>query len=188
MTDNEIAAVIVSQLDTLMAADPVLGTLAGLTAAQNFQPRQQGAADTPIVYFIKISDRRVGSPTVKDTFVDPVPPDPVGTMRHTESQVYASTFQFMALMPQDPANTALPTASDVLNVVAGIIASDANRAAFLAAGLGILRVADVRNPYFTDDQDRFEASPSFDVVLTHKRVLTTTESVVVTYDAAVNRV
>lgn len=187
MTDNELALAIVAQLDAFMPADPVLSELAGLQAVQSFQNRPQGIESTPTVYFFKVSDKRYGFPHVKDTFVAPVAPDTVGTMRHEETQQYITRIQFMALVPQSP-EVNVTTTSDVLNVVAGIIASDACRAAFRAQDLGILRVMDVTNPYFSDDRNRWEAAPSFDVLFTHKRVRTSVEPVLVTYNANVGRV
>ena len=186
MTDKELEALFVARLDAMMPEDPVLSVIPGLTVAAGFQTRQQGKNDDACVYFFKIGDKRYGWKASKNTFVAPVPPDPVGTMTHTETQLYESTFQFMALAPQGP--DSVTTESDILNLVAGIIASDANLAALQAQGVGILRVTDVRNPYFTDDRDRFVASPSFDVVFTHKRVRVSTDPVLVKYDAAVFRV
>lgn len=188
MTDSDINKLIVAQLDARMPVEAGLSGLVGLTVAQNFQPRQQGQDDGPCIYFVKLFDKRVGSVGTKDTFVAPVDPDPVGTMRHTEVQVYETHYQFMALLPQNPADVDRLTESDALNLVAGIIASDACRAALQAAGLGILRVMDVQNPYFQDDKDRFAASPSFDVVFTHKREREDVVPVLVTYDANVSRV
>jgi len=188
MTDSQLKQFIVAQLDYFMPLDPMLSTLAGLTVATAYQPRQQGAQEAATIYFFKLFDKRLGSPKKEDIFVDPVPPDPVGTMRHEETQAYETHVQFTALVPQDPAAVNRTTASDALNVVAGIIASDDFITRCRAVGLGILRVMDVTNPYFSDDRDRFEASPSFDVVFTHERVRTTTEPVLVTYDANVGRV
>ena len=52
--------------------------------------------------------------------------------------------------------------------------SDATRAILNASGVGILRVTDIINPYFVDDRDNFEASPSFDFVLTYQNVRVST--------------
>lgn len=186
MTDKELEALFVARLDLMIPADPVLSVIPGLTVAAGFQTRQQGKNDAACVYFFKVGDKRYGWKQSKDVYQLPVPPDPVGTMQHRETQKYETTFQFMALAPQGP--DSLITESDILNLVAGIIASDANLSALWAAGVGILRVTDVRNPYFQDDRDRYAASPSFDIVFTHERVRVSTDPVLVTYDAAVYRV
>jgi hypothetical protein len=91
-------------------------------------------------------------------------------------------------VPQDSKDVTSLTESDILNIVSGIMQSDTLLAAFRAAGAGILRVTDVRNPYIVDDRDRFEAVPSFDIVLTHKRKTVSAIPAVVTYEANVSRV
>ena len=68
-----------------------------------------------------------------------------------------------------------------MNLIASILQSSATIAAFEAQGVGIYHIGDVRNPYFTDDKDRFEASPSLDFTLTHKQVVATTTPVVSEY-------
>jgi hypothetical protein len=103
-------------------------------------------------------------------------------------QVYEQRYQFMALVPQRPADPMALTASDVLDITAGILGSDACRAALQAQGVGILRITDVRNPYFTNEGNRFEADPSFDVVFCHTRTLESIVPKVETYDLRVTRV
>jgi len=88
-----------------------------------------------------------------------------------EEQVYESTFQVSALATQDPANPNQLTASDIVNYGAYIMQSGVTVAAIEAQGVGILKIGDIRNPYFTDDRQRYEASPSFDFTLTHKQVI-----------------
>jgi len=180
MNDRQIGAVFMSVLLPAIQADPELATV---KVARSYQQTQQGASTEPYVYFSKISDRRYGHPARKDTYntLD-------AEFDHSELQYYESTYQLSAWVPQLPVNATALTESDVLNKVAGIIQSDAILAAFLTAGLGILRVTDVRNPYITDDRDQFEAVPSFDVVFTHTRSVVATVPVVVTYDAVITRV
>lgn len=175
MNDKQLAALIMAQVLPAMPA--------GVKLARNFQPRQHGASNTPYVYFVKIGDHRHGTPARKDTYVELT-----ADFAHTETQVYETTYQFAAKVPQDPANVTELTESDILNAVSGIIQSDAILSAFQAQGVGILRVTDVRNAYVESDRDQFEAEPSFDVVLTHKRQIASTIPAVVTYEANLSRV
>lgn len=101
-----------------------------------------------------------------------------GAQSYTETQQYATTFQASALATQDPSNTESLTASDIANLGAYVMQSSATIAALEAQGIGVLRVPQVRNPYFTDDRQRYEASPSFDFILTHKQIVTTVVPVV----------
>lgn len=107
---------------------------------------------------------------------------------HADRQLYESTYQLSAWVPQDPASVNALTESDVLNIVSGIMQSDAIIAAFRASGVSLLRVTEVRNPYIVDERDRFEAVPSFDIVLLHHRETVSTLPAVVTYEANINRV
>jgi hypothetical protein len=180
MRDKQLNALIMSQLLPAIQATTGLETVA---LARNFQPTQQGASSGSIVYFVKLFDKRYGWTQRKDTNAEGP-----GDFVHTERQEYETTYQFSALIPQDPAAVDALTESDVLNEVCGIMQSDTILQAFRAQGVGILRVTDVRNPYFTDDRDRFEAGPTFDIVFVHFRERVTTVPAVVAYDANLVRV
>lgn len=181
MTDMEIAAVFQSVLLPAMAATP---GLAGVKLARNYQNRTHGANTSAYVYYFKIGpDHRYGHVARQEVY-----DETNQVFTHTETQIYESTYQLMAQVPQDPANVTRLTESDILNLVSGIMQSDAILAAFRAAGAGILRITDVRNPQNVLDRDQFEAVPNFDIVLTHKRVSVSTIPAVVTYDANVSRV
>lgn len=180
MNDKQLAALFMKQLFPRMQAT---ADLAGVKLARNYQSRQQGANTAPYVYFFKIGDHRHGSPKRKEVW-----DVQAGTFTHSELQQYETTYQFSAWIPQTPEDVTSLTESDILNIVSGIMQSDSLIAAFQAAEVGILRVTDVRNPYIVDDRDQFEAVPSFDVVLTHKRQSASTIPAVVTYEANVSRV
>lgn len=179
MNDKQLAALFMAQVLPAMQASG----LTGVKLARNYQSKQHGASTGPYVYFIKTGDHRYGHPERRDEY-QPL----TGDFLHTESQRYESTFTFSAWIPQDPANVSALTESDTLNVVSGIMQSDAILLAFQAQGVGILRVTEVRNPYIVDERDQFEAVPTFDVVLTHKRAHTTTIPAVVAYEAKLGRV
>jgi hypothetical protein len=150
---------------------------------QSNQPTQQGVNTNPTVYFYKTADRRYGFLHRKD---DWQPENSL--MRHVESQRYESRFTVSSLVIQKPAKPFGYTASDLVNDVAAIMQSDATRAILLAADVGILRVADVINPYFTDDRDTYEASPSFDFTLTYARTRVTIDPVIESYKFQLYRV
>jgi len=180
MNDKQIFTLFRSLLLPAMQADT---NLAEVELARNFQARQQGASSGPIVYYFKVSDRRYGHPKRRDVWNSTT-----GRFDSVDDQQYQSTIQFSAWIPQDPANVSGLTESDILNMVSGIMQSDAMLSAFRAAGVGILRIADVRNPYIVDERDRFEAVPTFDIDLTHTRTRATTTPAVVAYEANISRV
>jgi hypothetical protein len=178
MNDKQIAALFITHVLPAINAQSGMGAV---KLARNYQQRQQGLDTAAIVYFHKIGDRRHGHVKRKDVLA-------VDAFTHTELQVYESTYQISAWVPQDPAQATALTESDVLNVVSSIMQSDSIMAAFRTAGVGILRVTDVRNPYIVDDRDRFEAVPTFDIVLTHSRQSVSTVPAVSTYEANIGRV
>ncbi len=173
MLDNEIIKEIVAIIRAgLTAAGTPYSTA---TLSQKNQPTQQGAPSAPAVFLYKIGDHRYGSVGRQDTYNEYD-----AEFIHTETQAYETTFQVSTLVSQNPANTTAMTASDLANRVAAIMQSSSTLETLRSKGLGIYRVTDVRNPYFTDDRDRNEASPSFDFTVTHKQVIISTTHVVET--------
>lgn len=180
MKDKELAALFMAQLLPRMQAHP---DLYGVGLARSYQQTPQGAASGPYVYFVKLGDRRYGHVERREEWNAAT-----STFDHHETQQYETTYQLSAWVPQDVKDVTSSTESDILNAVSGIMQSDSLLSAFRAAGVGVLRVTEVRNPYIVNDQDRFAAVPSFDVVLTHKRTSVSTLPAVVTYEANVSRV
>ena len=127
------------------------------------QPTQQGVNSSPTVYFFKVSNKRYGFLGRFDVW-----DSGLGQMVHDEKQYFETTFQISALVRQFPITPNQYTTSDLVNEVASIMQSDTTLATLNNAGVGILRVTDIINPYFTDDRDQFEASPSFDFTLTYQ--------------------
>lgn len=157
MTDNQLIQLFLPIIQAGLIADGFTNVI----TKQANQPTQQGVNSGPTVYFFKVASKRYGFLGRLDQW------DSVSTtMVHTESQYYETTFQISALVRQLPTTPNQYTASDLVNEVASIIQSDNARDILNASGVGILRVTDISNPYFVDDRDQFEASPSFDFVLT----------------------
>lgn len=169
MLDNALIALVIK---TVIAGEAIAG-IPDTPVKQAFQPTQQGANTKPTAYLYKIGDRRYGF--VRRTDCWDVERSQI---IHTELQKYETTFQISALATQNPATPTQYTDSDILNLVASILQSSTAIAILRAAGVGIERVTDVRNPYFQDDRQRNEASPSFDFVLTHDQIIKSTTPIV----------
>lgn len=167
MTDNELAILLRAQL---LAGLADIG-LPDVEVIANQQPTSQGRADDPAIYFFKVSDPRRGWQSRRNVMVGDVP-------RKLEEQNIDTTFQFMALAKQDPANITAPTASDLLNAASMILSSRSVGQALYAQGVGVQVVGDMRNPYFKNANDQFEASPSFDFTVSHRRSIMTAMSVI----------
>ena|ERR1700722_7123100 len=139
--------------------------LTNVIVRQSNQPTQQGANSGQVVYFYKIGDYRYGFPGYHTYFdLNNL------LMKQTYLQHYETTWQINAMAIQDPSNVDSLTASDLVNIVSEILQQDSTVIQFANNDIGILRITDVRNPYFVDDKDNFEASPSFDFTLSHKQI------------------
>lgn len=171
MLDNTLIALI---LQTIMAQEAATG-IPGTPIKQAFQPTQQGINTQPTAYLYKIGDERVGYVRRADQWNTAC-----NSMIHTELQQYETTFQFSALATQDPKTPTQYTASDILNLIAYILQSSTTIATLEAQGVGVKHISQVRNPYFTDDLQRNEASPSLDVTFSHKQIITTTTPIIQT--------
>ncbi len=162
MLDNQLIALIIS----IISSGLTLRGITGVTIFQAYQPTQQGIIETPTVLLSKLADYRRGSPQrvdVWDSFNS--------VLLHTELEVYETHYQIGSLYPQNPAVNTL-TASDLINSVSQILQSDDCIDQLFMNDVQILRITDIRNPYFRDDRDLFEMSPSMDIALTHKQIFT----------------
>jgi hypothetical protein len=179
MTDNDLFALVRA---TILAGLEARG-FTGWDVARSYAPNHQGANTQPTVYLFKVGpDRRIGSPQQVDAW-----DETAQAMRHTVSQQFESTFQASVLMDESTNEWAL-TPSDVLHMVADILQTDEGMQALRAQAVGILRIAEVRNPYNVNDRDQFAAAPSFDYVLTYRRTRSATVGHAVSIDGGINRV
>lgn len=181
MLDNQLIAAVVAIIRAgLTAAGTPYSTAVVL---QSFQPTQEGVPSLPSVFLHKIGDHRYGFLEREDIY-----DEDNNVFIHKETQIYETMFQITTLVTQDPANTSAVTASDLANRVAAIMQSDSTVKTLLDSDVQILRVTDIRNPYFTDDRDRNEANPSFDFTLTHKQVIITSTPVIESVEVNFDRV
>jgi hypothetical protein len=159
MTDAQLIFLLAEQMDAAVEAGgwdyPVI---------QKNQPTQEGIPVNPAVFFEKLFDHPYGYTSHELDYNNDM-----ASFSETTTQVYETTFQISALVIQNPSDLTLPTASDVVNYVKMFIATPTIRQIFMAQNVGLLRVTQVRNPYFEDDRHRMEAHPSFDIVLTYNK-------------------
>lgn len=133
---------------------------AGAQILQDYQPDNEGRVTGPVVYIHKISDPRYGWQSRVES-KNPIS----GEVTRTESQWMRSGYQFTCLAPSYPA--------DLANICAMLMNSRSVIQSLMAKGVGIERITDIRTPYFKNDRDQFEQTPSFDVIFTHQRTITT---------------
>lgn len=161
MNDNALNVIIRAELIAGLAR---LGVTADVIAA--YQPTSQGRESDATVYFFQVGDNRYGW-----QYRTQVYDQEAGEIVRTEKQIIETTYQLMALAPQDPSNLSLPTPKDIVRACAMICNSQAFIVALRAHDIGMQRVTQIRNPYFVNDREQFEASPSFDFTVTHNQVI-----------------
>lgn len=144
-----------------------------LEIAQSNQLRAAGRPTTRALLLDKVGEYRYGHVKREDV---PDPDDPL-LMIHRETQIYETRVRVNGMAKPPPVRGEVdanePSASDLLNQAAAVLQSDEGMAALRAAGIAPLRVLEVRNPTFRNDQDQFEASPSFDFLFQHDQVTVT---------------
>lgn len=170
MLDNALIEMIIN----ILTAGASGAGIPGILIKQSNQPTMQGSNSAPTLYLYKIGpDRRVGSVYRQDVYNSGT-----GAMDHIETQQYESMFQLSGIATQNPQTPDAYTASDIANLAAYIMQSSATITTLEASGVGIYRISDVRNPYAKDDRYEFEATASFDFILTHKQVITSSMPII----------
>lgn len=160
MKDNDIISLIIG-----IISDGLTGlNILGVQIQQAYQPTQQGVIQTPIVLISKIDETRLGWAEKNDIW-----DDNTQIMTHIETQPYESRFQIGTLVPQIVDITDM-TASDLINSIIAILQSDKALQTMQQSDVQTYRIINIRNPFFTDDRDLFEMSPSFDISILHEQI------------------
>ena len=179
LTDNSLIQLFLPIITNQLTIDGFTTTI----VKQSDQPTMQGINTNPTVYFFKVGDKRYGFLGRYDKW------NSISSqMVHHESQYIESTWQMAALVLQNPSDLTIPTASDLINEVSSIMQSDSTRDILNVSGVGILRITDIRNPYFQDDRDNFEASPSFDMTFVYENIRTNIDPIITDFVANITGV
>lgn len=164
--DNDVIAALLARLDSELAAWPWASPSFTVGTQQKEQPTQQGREDEPTVYVEKLFDRPHGFAKVE--YFPHI--TEANLVNEVETQVYTTTYQVSASCTQDPRDTYRPTAADLCDVARMILQRRSAIRHFQALGINLLRVSkDIRNVYFTNEQDRQEAMPTLDLTVSYIR-------------------
>ncbi len=157
MNDNELIQLWLP----IVTAQLLVDGFTNVIVQQYAQPTQQGIPRLPTVFFQKLFNHRYGWGDAHNVWN----PDTEQMELH-ENQWHETHFQFFAMVVPNLLQPISYTAGDLANEVASILQSQATRVTLMASNVGILRVSEITNPYFQDDRDQFEATPTFDFILT----------------------
>lgn len=165
MIDSELLA-FVGQIITAAVTNgsTVIGAV---DVVQKDSPTQQGANSAPTAYFEKAYEIGRGAPIVKTVY-----DNETKVMTEKTTQLTETYIQISALAWQDPTASVVVTAGDIVQYINSYLRAPSVRAVFLASGLNVLKVAEVRNPWFENDRNQFEAMPNFDLTITHEKSIT----------------
>ncbi len=177
MTDNELFRILLLIIRDGLAVDGIND----VTVLQAFNPTQQGVLTSPAVYLSKLYDYRYGWLYRDQSNV------PAGIQCEQTQQV-ETTFKISALVIQNPLTPNQYTASDLVNKVTMILGSIENVEYLATLGLGILVIKQVGNDYDVDDRDQFEASPAFNLTISHKNTRTILVPRVQSVESVIGRV
>jgi len=162
LTDNDLIKIFMPIIDNGLADQ-----LIEAEVISSYQPSKQGVPTGKTVFFGKVGgDKIIGTPKRTSVYNALT-----GTTDDIDYQRVESTWQIGALVKQNASEESI-TASDLANIVQQILCSTYSIEILTNNGIGILRVTNVRNPFFEDDRGQYEASPSFDFTLVYDRVIT----------------
>lgn len=163
MLEQELFALVRS---TLLAELP-----AGVKVLQKNNPVAVGASSTPTIYMeAVIPGRRVGWLSRKERLQLSLT-----AFDHEELQWFETTLQISALARLVDGR---PSASDYCSLAADILQGDPGLRALAVQRVRPLRVDTSRTVHFVNDADQFEANPSFDIVLSHVQIRSSTTPIV----------
>lgn len=153
-------------------------SLASFEVIQEAQPTQQGTPTVPTITFIKVpGDRPRGWPMSKLELVS-------GKTVQRTTQLYETSINISCLKWQDPAlpTAQVVTASDIVNRIMLAFTMPSTIYRFNQLGVSLLRVDEVSNEPFENDQHQFEFHPTCVITITHSRDITDEIGAIVTVE------
>lgn len=176
MLDSELITLLGGEVEkAVKAAYPLL---ADFEVIQGAQPTQQGTPSVPTIIILKVHDRTRGWPMT--TYAK----NEDGLFQETLVQLIETTCNVSALFWQDPnkPDSEVVTAADLLSSVMLQFLFPSKISELMGKGCNILRVTEVTNEPFEDDNHRFEFFPTFELVFTHGREASKTSPFISTVD------
>ena len=193
LNDFDVAELIIQVLRTGLNA---LG-LNAVGIKQLYQPRQVGIEPGPTLYFFKVVAPRYGFPSRKDRFNTDS-----NSFRHTETVWRTPTYQISGYSIRTQqrfrdwgfaptrhnfnrgnfsGTLPLLSASDIVETAADVMQTSSTRLLLLERQVGIIRITDIRENYFSDERRRYEQNPTFDFQLSYRHTLITRVDPVTSY-------
>ncbi len=179
MISGDVAKVILS----ILTAGFVDQGHSDIKVKKNYQPTKQGAPVGPTIFFTRIVTPRYGHQGRKQVFN-------VGNNNFDKTENYwlTPTYQINAQIRQDISDPNSINAFDLVDLAAAILQTEETRQTFLASGIGIIRITEIRELKILDDSDQYEIEPSFDFVLSYNQTIISTVPVADPVELDIQRV
>lgn len=163
MNDSQAIAKLIAVIESGL-------TLLNVTAIvqADYQVTQQGTPTASFISLHNIANRRYGHPKNKTVYneID-------NKLEQTEGVIVERTYQVSAYTLEEPDDMDTPNAYDLCATTAQILQLERTQRLLKNDGISILRIADIREGYFTDDKDRNEKNPTFDFIICYDDMVTT---------------
>lgn len=154
MNDNELFAAIRTEL---LSQFTIQG-LADIQVKRSHQPTQQSTTEEKVIVIHRVGNPQVGGGLIYQNNI------------RAEQRLKRAVFQFSGFSQANPENINSFTASDLVNTASDLIQSYQAIRNLQAQGVNIERITDIRPSYFSNDKDRFESSPSFDLTVNYQHI------------------
>lgn len=179
MLDSELITLLGNEIDAAVKVSYPLMT--DYEVMQGAQPTQEGTPSVPTLILLKVHDRPRGWPMTSYAR------NSDGLFQESLVQLVETTCNVSSLFWQDPTkpDDQVVTAADLLNSVMLQFLFPSKIQELMAKGINILRITDVSNEPFENDDHRFEFHPTFEIVFTHNRTAAKTTPFISTIDGEV---
>ena len=182
MNDTQLISIICIALEAGLISQGYVEPI----VTQGFQPQQQGSPSGENWYIHKVGPiHKYGHPQKSNVLNQTT-----RVIDLVETRVLERRYQITAFKKQTPEEMTLTerTADDMAEEAAAIMQGQVFVNALRLQGLRMLRITDVRTPYFTDQHDQNDISPNFDFTVTYSKQLASIVQPVVDYTVNIQRV
>lgn len=160
MTDNEVWSILTTTLNEAL----ISAGFSNVEFSRSYQPRQQGAISNDALYATRISSLRYGWQGRKNIFNENN-----NNFDHIEKWIIESTYQVSSEVEENPSEINPITSFDIISGVSAQLNSLAVIKNLKSQNINILRITDIRTPFFKNENDRYESEPSFDFTISYEQ-------------------
>ena len=164
-TENNIWEDMISLLNEALSAK----NISGMTVMRAFQPTDVTGKN--LVLINKVSSKRYGWIGRHNKIID-------GEMQYVEDYFQEMRFQISVLKKINLKDSTDITAEDIANMLIDYLLSNEGLQNLRSQGYMPIRIIDVRNQNFINQNDNYQFNPNFDFVCTIKQVIVKNQAII----------